>query len=214
MFWRRIKESGEPLWLQRIRYLILSSPWEDLCWIEPYELWKARCFVILIVAMCLGGEMGHTTLGVIALTTIGMPFKSNHCKSFEIWAPVDSITTLRPRRNGQNFADGIFKRFFFSENIWISIKTSWNFVPNGPINNIPSFVQKMAWRRPGDKPLYEPMIDSLLTYICVTRPQWVSANYCNSFEDWAPVDSIYVCPIFRGVAETAMKDCQNSSHSK
>ena len=30
----------------------------------------------------------------------------------------------------------------------------------------------MAWRRLGDKPLSEPMMVSLLTYICVTRPQW------------------------------------------
>ena len=31
----------------------------------------------------------------------------------------------------------------------------------------------MAWRRPGDKSLSEPMVVSLLTHICVTRPQWV-----------------------------------------
>ena len=34
-------------------------------------------------------------------------------------------------------------------------------------------VQILACRRPGDKPLSEPMIVSLLTHICVTRPQWV-----------------------------------------
>ena len=32
----------------------------------------------------------------------------------------------------------------------------------------------MAWRRPGDKPLSEPMMVSLLTHICVARPQWVN----------------------------------------
>ena len=32
----------------------------------------------------------------------------------------------------------------------------------------------MAWRRPGDKPLSEPTMVSLLTHICVTRPQWVN----------------------------------------
>ena len=32
----------------------------------------------------------------------------------------------------------------------------------------------MAWRRPGDKPLSEPVMVSLLTHICVTRPQWVN----------------------------------------
>ena len=47
----------------------------------------------------------------------------------------------------------------------------------GPINNIPTLVQVMAWRRSGDKPLSEPMIVRLPTHICVTRPQWV--NSCN-----------------------------------
>ena len=32
------------------------------------------------------------------------------------------------------------------------------FVPNGPISNIPVLVQIMAWRRPGDKPLSEPIM--------------------------------------------------------
>ena len=35
----------------------------------------------------------------------------------------------------------------------------------------------MAWRRPGDKPLSEPMVVILLTHICVTRPQWVKPVY-------------------------------------
>ena len=48
------------------------------------------------------------------------------------------------------------------------------FVPNGPINNIPALVPIMAWRRPGDKPLSEPRMASLLTHICVTRPQLVN----------------------------------------
>ena len=37
---------------------------------------------------------------------------------------------------------------------WISLKL----VPQGPINNIPALVQIMAWRRPGDKPLSEPIM--------------------------------------------------------
>ena len=32
----------------------------------------------------------------------------------------------------------------------------------------------MAWRRPGDKPLSEPVMENLLKHICVTRPQWVN----------------------------------------
>ena len=36
----------------------------------------------------------------------------------------------------------------------------------------------MAWRRPGDKPLSEPMLDSLPTHICVLRTQWVERRIC------------------------------------
>ena len=84
-----------------------------------------------------------------------------------------SFNTLRPRLNGRHFADDIFKCIFLNENILIPIKISLKFVPKGPINNIPSLVQIMAWRRPGDKPLSEPMMDNLPTHLCVTRPHWV-----------------------------------------
>ena len=83
------------------------------------------------------------------------------------------VNTLRPRQNGRHFADDIFKCIFLNENVWISIKISLKFVPEGPINNILALVQIMAWRRPGDKPLSEPMMVILLTHIHVTRPQWV-----------------------------------------
>ena len=82
------------------------------------------------------------------------------------------VNTLRPRKNGRHFPDDIFKCIFFNENVWISIKSSLKFVPKVLVNNIPALVLTMAWRRPGDKPLSEPMLASLLTHICVTRPQW------------------------------------------
>ena len=34
----------------------------------------------------------------------------------------------------------------------------------------------MAWRRPGDKPLSEPMMVRSPTHICVTGPHWVNAG--------------------------------------
>ena len=37
-------------------------------------------------------------------------------------------------------------------------------VPNGPVNNIPALVQAMAWHQPGNKPLSEPMMVSLLMH--------------------------------------------------
>ena len=86
----------------------------------------------------------------------------------------NQFNTLRPRQNGRHFPDDIFKCIFLNENVWISIKISLKFVPKVPINNIPALVQIMAWRQSGDKPLYEPMMVSLLTHICVTRPKWVN----------------------------------------
>ena len=81
--------------------------------------------------------------------------------------------TSRPRQNGRRFADDVFKCIFLSENVWIFIKISSQFVPRGPINNIPSLFQVMAWCWLGYKPLSETMMVKFLTHICVTRLQWV-----------------------------------------
>ena len=86
------------------------------------------------------------------------------------------VNTLRPRQNGRHFADDIFKRIFLNENVLISLKISLKFVAKVRINNIPALVQIMAWHRLVDKPLSEPMMVSLLTHICVTRPQWVNCK--------------------------------------
>ena len=83
------------------------------------------------------------------------------------------INILRLRQNGHHFAEDTFKCIFLYENIRISIKISLKFVPKGPINNNPALVQIMAWHRSGDKPLSEAIMVSLMTHLCVTRPQWV-----------------------------------------
>ena len=83
-----------------------------------------------------------------------------------------AVSSLKPKPNCRNFADDIFKCIFVNENILISLKISLKFIPKVRINNIPSLVQIIAWHRPGDKPLSEPMMVSSFTHICVTRPQW------------------------------------------
>ena len=45
-----------------------------------------------------------------------------------------------------------------NENMEISMKILLKFFSKGPINNIPSMVQIMACRRPGDEPLSELMM--------------------------------------------------------
>ena len=81
------------------------------------------------------------------------------------WGYFLCINTLRLQQNGCHFADDLFNRIFLNKNVWISLKISLKSVPKGPIANIPALVQIMAWCRPGDKPLSEPMKVSLTTYI-------------------------------------------------
>ena len=103
------------------------------------------------------------------------PLSSHYLRSLFLlpsWQLQSNNNTLRPRQNGRHFPNDIFKWIFLNGNVWISTNISLKFVPRGPINNIPTLVQVMAWRRPGDKPLSEPMMVRLPTHICVTRPQW------------------------------------------
>ena len=109
------------------------------------------------------------------------------------WPDFADINSLRPKWNGCHFADDIFKYILLNENVLISIKISLKFIPKGPINNIPALVQIMAWRRLGDKPLSEPIVVSLLTHICVTRPQWVKHDYTQEFY-WSYSSFISKCP--------------------
>ena len=91
---------------------------------------------------------------------------------FSIWYSV--FNTLRPRQNYNHFTDDIFKCILLNENVWISLKISLTFVTKVRINNITALVQIIAWRRPGGKPLSEPMMVTLLTHVCVTWPHWVN----------------------------------------
>ena len=116
------------------------------------------------------------------------------------WSVSVPVNSLRPKRNGRYNADNIFKCIFLKENVWIPTKISLKFVLKGPINNIPPLVQIMAWRRPGDKPLFEPMMVRLPTHIYVTQPQWVntskpSASYMRQWIRWALVQ-IMACHLF------------------
>ena len=123
----------------------------------------------------LGEKMARRRTGDKPLFKSMMTRFTEACVTRPQW-----VNTLRPKQNGRHFTDDIFKCIFLNENDWISLKISLKFVPKGPINNIPSLVQTMAWRRPGDKPLSEPMVVSLPTHICVTRPQWVNTHKWHS----------------------------------
>ena len=56
--------------------------------------------------------------------------------------------------------------FFLNENVWLSVRNQLMYVPKIPIDNNPALVWIMAWHRPGDKPLSEPM---KLGHQCTSR---------------------------------------------
>ena len=89
------------------------------------------------------------------------------------------VISLRPRRNRRHYADDIFKCIFLNEDELTSLRISLKFVPNVRINNIPSLVQIMVWRRPGDKPLSEPMV---VYYWCIYAS--LGPNELNKRNDW------------------------------
>ena len=58
---------------------------------------------------------------------------------------------------------------FLKWNVWILLNISLEFVTKVRIDNIPTLGRIMAWCRPGDNPLSETMMVSLLTHVCVTH---------------------------------------------
>ena len=93
------------------------------------------------------------------------------------------IKTLRPRQNCRHFADKFLNTFS-----WMKMyEFRWTFYWSLFLRvKYCSIVQIMAWRRPGDTPLSDPLMFSLLTYICVTRYQWVKTEMIPriSFNTW------------------------------
>ena len=159
-----------------VRPLFINNVYIRLLVIVPRFIddgWVMRFFFInnaihkqrskYMVWYMVGGVIDNTLI-IVPLSTLFVQYSIN--------SYILTVNTLRSRQNGFRFPDDIFKCIFWNENIGISIKISLKFVPNGLINNRPSLVQVMAWRRPGDKPLSEQIMVNSSTHICVTRPQW------------------------------------------
>ena len=76
----------------------------------------------------------------------------------EIWTDELLLTHLPLDKMADTFADNIFKRIFFNENVRLLIQISVKFVPRGSNDNKSALVQVMAWCRTGNKPLHEQML--------------------------------------------------------
>ena len=111
---------------------------------------------------------------------ICVPIYINYCnflweiRVIPVWNT--RLRTLRQRQDGGHFPDDIFKGIFLIDDIWIAINISLKFVPKGQIDNIPALVQIMAWRRPGDKPLSDPMMIFLLSH--TVYPKKYAHGFC------------------------------------
>ena len=173
----------------------MSSWWLQIHWYQAINNYYAHSTVITVLnesyyPICISHTLNRFVQERSATRQFfiigGSIFSQPQHPMFTIFAILHITHIPRPRQNGRRFADDNFKRIFLNENVRISIEISLKFLPKGPINNIPALVQIMAWRRSGDKPLSEPMMVSLLTHICVTRPQWVQSYHsgCNNLLCW------------------------------
>ena len=72
-------------------------------------------------------------------------------------------------QNDLQFADNFLRLIFLYENCCIFIQISFDFVPEGPINNQPALVQIMVQHQTGNKPLPEPMMVKFIgIYVSLT----------------------------------------------
>ena len=174
---------GQVLCSQNLKYTHSSgnqrkviSKTQQIWWVSDIDFhwrWVGQMIFIKTSRMILRINT-RKILKMIIVSSVGIPLSSVSWGN-DISKKIKHLpfNTLRPRQNGRHFPDDIFQCIFMNENAWISIEISLKFVIKGPIYNIPALVQIMAWCQPGDKPLSEPVLVSLLMYICVTRPQWV-----------------------------------------
>ena len=86
--------------------------------------------------------------------------------------------------------------------VWISIKVWLNLFLG--VQNFRELFQLMAWHRSDDNPLFEPMMVSLLTHICVTRLQWVKPfSQLSKFHD-SLFMFLYTSLVYCGLLHTAL----------
>ena len=118
-------------------------------WVNNREAGDLRRYCVHCDAIVMIHKIFSNRLGTPEIFHLYFPVGGH------LWlCPLIWLNTLKPRQNGHDFADDIFKCIFLNENVLILMKCSLMFVPKGPINNIPALVQQMAWRHPGDKPLF------------------------------------------------------------
>ena len=121
-------------WLKFLRHVAITLV------IQGPALWTALCAKWTLNYGC--------TAKVFQTVAVPLQWRANHI----------SLKHIEADKICRHFAEDIFKCISLNGNIWISLKIWLQFVPKVRINNIPVLAQIMAWRRPGEKPLSEPMM--------------------------------------------------------
>ena len=89
---------------------------------------------------------------------------------------------ISPTQNGCHFTEDICRCIFVNEKFCILIKFHLNLFLMIQLTITQHWFKIMAWRRIGDKPSSEPMLNDSLTHICGTRGRWV--NFHARHKQW------------------------------
>ena len=104
---------------------------------------------------------------------------------------------------GRDKMAAIFHTTFSNPFYWMKIyefplQFHWGFCLIVQLTLFQHWFRLMAWCRPGDKPLSEPMMIRLLTHICVSRPQCVKKSTWRPFcFRWPCVHCVINCIYFQ-----------------
>ena len=98
-----------------------------------------------------------------------------------------------------NFRYVIFKRILVTDGWGISCEIALIWMSLYFTDDQSTLVQVMAWCRQAPSHYLNQCWHRSLSPYGITGPQWVKSSY--SFEDQAPVDFIYGCPVFKWVTD-------------
>ena len=149
----------------RFRFILFGVGYTNLSWCTKTEMSFLRNLNHWLPRKLSKWQLRYATTGENFIKTATFPFQ------------IVCILT----QWGRDRMDAISQTTFSSAFSWIKMFElrfifHWGLFLRVSINYILALVQIMAWRRPGDKPLSEPMMVRLPTHICVTRPRWVNAQ--------------------------------------
>ena len=152
----------------------------NICWLIEKRNYQIKCNLIESSTRKSVMHWNNKNYGYVPPTS----FQSKICDlAVKQQSPsqMQSILThLPPGQNSRHFRRRHFKCIFLYKNDRIPIWISMKFVPRCPIDNITAFVQLMAWRRPGDKPITEPMLTHFIDAYMGHSGRWVK-NHAHSF---------------------------------